>query len=427
MACAHGRTTMPRRTPISTGSSARSAASSPTSLRRRRPTSRRRGSATRSRGSSSAGRSAASAATIGHTILRVLPMAVADFVAESFETDALQAAIAWRGVRHSFARTVVGRHRPRSSSAMRPATTVARPARRCSPIGGPGALSEALASAARAAGAEIRCDAEVVAITVARRPRHRRRPRLRRGARRPGRGRPGVDPKRTLIELADPVTIGPSMLLAGRQLPDAGRRRQGQPRASTGCPGSRAAAGRRRAAPPRPDRRRARDRRDRARVRRREVRARLRDAGPRGDDPVARRSVARRRSAGRDARRQRQRPVRAVPASGRLVGRPRAGRCLRRSGRRRARCARARVRLEHPRPRGHHAARPRARLRPDRRPPAAWRAGAGPVLPVAAVPRQRAATACRSPVCTCVPAAPTRAAASPASPARTRPARSCRT
>src|SRR6185503_19922532 len=33
------------------------------------------------------------------TILRVLPMAVADLVAESFESDALRAVLAWRGVR----------------------------------------------------------------------------------------------------------------------------------------------------------------------------------------------------------------------------------------------------------------------------------------------------------------------------------------
>ncbi len=35
------------------------------------------------------------------TLTRVLPMAIADFVAESFETDALQAAIAWRGVQYT--------------------------------------------------------------------------------------------------------------------------------------------------------------------------------------------------------------------------------------------------------------------------------------------------------------------------------------
>src|SRR6185369_18049354 len=77
-------------------------------------------------------------------------------------------------------------------------------------IGGPGALSEALASSARAAGAEIRCDSEVVAITS-----------------HDGRATgvalasgeeiaatavvSGLDPKRTLVELADPVTIGPTM------------------------------------------------------------------------------------------------------------------------------------------------------------------------------------------------------------------------
>ena len=37
----------------------------------------------------------------GHTILRVLPMAVADFVAKSFETDAVRAAVAWRGVQYA--------------------------------------------------------------------------------------------------------------------------------------------------------------------------------------------------------------------------------------------------------------------------------------------------------------------------------------
>ena len=35
------------------------------------------------------------------TILRILPMAVADLVAETFESDAVRAAIAWRGVRYN--------------------------------------------------------------------------------------------------------------------------------------------------------------------------------------------------------------------------------------------------------------------------------------------------------------------------------------
>jgi phytoene dehydrogenase-like protein len=144
-----------------------------------------------------------------HTILRVLPMAVADFVAEAFETDAVQAAIAWRGVRHSFlgpwsaGSTAILLADGAGNDGGAAGETVFA-------IGGPGALSESLAAAARAAGADIRCDAEVIAI-------------------RSHDGRvtgvalasgeeidasvvvSGVDPKRTLVDLADPVTVGPTM------------------------------------------------------------------------------------------------------------------------------------------------------------------------------------------------------------------------
>jgi phytoene dehydrogenase-like protein len=144
-----------------------------------------------------------------HTILRVLPMAVADFVAEAFETDALRAAIAWRGVRHSFlgpwsaGSTAILLADGAGNDGGAAGQTVFA-------IGGPGALSEALASAARAAGAEIRCDADVVAITS-------RDNRVTGVALASGEelAAPvvvsGVDPKRTLVELADPVTVGPSM------------------------------------------------------------------------------------------------------------------------------------------------------------------------------------------------------------------------
>ncbi len=67
----------------------------------------------------------------GRTVLRVLPMAVADLVAESFETDALRAAIATRGVLHSA--TGPGPRARRSRCwPIRPATTGERPARRSS-------------------------------------------------------------------------------------------------------------------------------------------------------------------------------------------------------------------------------------------------------------------------------------------------------
>ena len=144
------------------------------------------------------------------TLMRVLPMAIADFVAESFESDALQAAIAWRGVQY----TAMGPWSAGTTAVMlgdsagndggaAGQTVFAR--------GGPGALAGALEGAARASGAEIRTGAEVVAITS-----------------RDGRATgvalaggeelaarvvvAGIDPKRALTRLADPVAIGPSLL-----------------------------------------------------------------------------------------------------------------------------------------------------------------------------------------------------------------------
>jgi phytoene dehydrogenase-like protein len=142
-------------------------------------------------------------------ILRVLPMAIADLVAESFETDALRAAIAWRGVRYgavgpwsSGTASVLLMDGAGNDGGAAGETVFAR--------GGPGALSDALAAAARAAGAEIRLNAEVASITA-----------------RDGRATgvvlaggeeiaaravvSGADPKRTLLDLLDPVALGPSL------------------------------------------------------------------------------------------------------------------------------------------------------------------------------------------------------------------------
>jgi phytoene dehydrogenase-like protein len=143
------------------------------------------------------------------TILRVLPMAVADFVAEAFETDTVRAVLAWRGVRYC----AVGPWSAGTAAALlmdaagndggaSGDSVFAR--------GGPGALSAALASAAQARGAEIRTSADVVAITT-----------------RDGRATgvvlasgeeigaravvSGADPKRTLVDLIDPVALGPSL------------------------------------------------------------------------------------------------------------------------------------------------------------------------------------------------------------------------
>jgi Phytoene dehydrogenase and related proteins len=146
----------------------------------------------------------------GRTITRVLPMAIADFVAESFESDALQAAIAWRGVQY----TAMGPWSAGTTAVLlldsagndggaAGQTVYAR--------GGPGALVAALEAAVTAAGVEIRTGAEVIAITS-----HDGRATgvvLAGGEELTARAVvAGIDPKRTLTRLADPVAIGPSLL-----------------------------------------------------------------------------------------------------------------------------------------------------------------------------------------------------------------------
>jgi phytoene dehydrogenase-like protein len=143
------------------------------------------------------------------TLLRVLPMAVADFVAEAFETDALQAAVAWRGVRYAHlgpwsggSTAVLLTDGAGNDGGAAGETLYAR--------GGPGALAEALAAAARAFGVEIRTGAEVARVTTV-------------DARATGIALEtgetvearavvsGADAKRTLVDLLDPVTVGPSL------------------------------------------------------------------------------------------------------------------------------------------------------------------------------------------------------------------------
>jgi phytoene dehydrogenase-like protein len=142
-------------------------------------------------------------------ILRVLPMAVADLVAESFEYDALRAAIAWRGVRYgavgpwsSGTASVLLMDGAGNDGGAAGETVFAQ--------GGPGALSDALAAAAQAAGAEIRLNAEVASITS--RDGRATGVVLAGGEDIPARSVvSGADPKRTLLDLLDPVALGPSL------------------------------------------------------------------------------------------------------------------------------------------------------------------------------------------------------------------------
>lgn len=146
----------------------------------------------------------------GRTITRVLPMAVADFVAEWFENDALRATIAWRGVQFTAmgpwsagTTAVLLADSAGNDGGAAGQTVFAR--------GGPGALAAALEAAARTAGVEVRTGASVASI-----------------ASRDGRATgvvladgsvvvahvvvAAIDPRQVLTKLADPVAIGPSLL-----------------------------------------------------------------------------------------------------------------------------------------------------------------------------------------------------------------------
>ena len=147
--------------------------------------------------------------TDGFRILRWMPMAVADLVAEWFSTDVLQAAVAARGI-------FGASQGPWSAGTgavmlMNAATDPAPGGSSVMIKGGPGVLTAAMADAAREAGAEIRTGASVARVIV-----------------RDGRAAGVVledgseiqaeavvsnaDPKRTLLDLLDPAELDPGFL-----------------------------------------------------------------------------------------------------------------------------------------------------------------------------------------------------------------------
>jgi len=141
--------------------------------------------------------------------LRVLPMAVADFMEDSFETDALRAVVAARGIQYA----AMG---PRSAGTA--AHLLAETAgsgggaagQSTFVLGGPGKLAAALADAARSFGADVRCERTVERILS-------RDGRVRGVALSSGEEieapavASGADPKRTLLQLVDPGDLGPTL------------------------------------------------------------------------------------------------------------------------------------------------------------------------------------------------------------------------
>jgi phytoene dehydrogenase-like protein len=157
----------------------------------------------------------------GREITRSLPMALADFVAEGLEDDALRAAVASRGLLYTqqapwsagsttnFLSDSAG-----NDGGAAGQSTFAK--------GGPGALAEALASAGKSFGVEIRTGAEVVAIIT-------------RNGRATGvaladgseisatRVVSAADPKHTIVDLIDPVVAGPHLRWRAGNIRQSGR------------------------------------------------------------------------------------------------------------------------------------------------------------------------------------------------------------
>ena len=141
-----------------------------------------------------------------YRLLRWGPMAVADLVAEYFETDLLRATVAARGIFGTF-------FGPWSAGSalillIRAAGDPAPAGSAQFAVGGAGAITQAMAAAAKAAGAEIRTGADVaeirvqdgVATSVV----------LKSGEEIPARLIiSNADPKRTLLKLVDPSHLAP--------------------------------------------------------------------------------------------------------------------------------------------------------------------------------------------------------------------------
>jgi phytoene dehydrogenase-like protein len=144
-----------------------------------------------------------------YRVLRWGPMAVADLVSEYFETELLRAVIAARGIFGTF----LGPWSAGSSLQLliRAAGDSHPAGSALFAAGGMGALTQAMATAAKAAGAEIRTAAEVIEI------------RVKDGAATGvllGTGEEisatavisNADPKRTLLKLTDPIHLSPDFV-----------------------------------------------------------------------------------------------------------------------------------------------------------------------------------------------------------------------
>lgn len=143
-------------------------------------------------------------------LLRYGPMAIADLAAEWFETELLRGAIAGRGI---FA-TFLGPWSAGTSAVLmlRAAADGHAAGSVVVPRGGMGALTQAMAAAARQAGAEIRTGADVAQINV--KGGAVTGVTLRTGEVMPARTViSSADPKRTFLKMIDPLHLEPDFLI----------------------------------------------------------------------------------------------------------------------------------------------------------------------------------------------------------------------
>ena len=141
---------------------------------------------------------------------RAMPMAIADYVAESLETDPVRGAIASRAVQYTAmgpwsagTTAVFLGDSAGNDGGVAGQSTMAR--------GGPGALADSLTSAARSLGAEVRTGAEVARVLT----RHHRAIGVALTGGEELQARvviSAADPKRTATTLLDPVVAGPDLM-----------------------------------------------------------------------------------------------------------------------------------------------------------------------------------------------------------------------
>jgi phytoene dehydrogenase-like protein len=146
---------------------------------------------------------------LAHDFLRVLPMPVGDVVADYVEDDQLRAAIAWRGVRYtSLAPSDAGSAAVLLNDMVGGDGGVA--GEMSVSLGGPAVLARGLAKAAEGRGAEIRLNAEVARVTLVD---GKVTGVVLADGEEIGASRvvSGLDPRRTLMTLLDPMDLGPTL------------------------------------------------------------------------------------------------------------------------------------------------------------------------------------------------------------------------